>query len=177
MKYELTVRARPSPGNDLEARHSAFATALASLPPPWRLPSDLPFPQYRSEVGSAMSLTRHLGKGVRGSLFYDTPGPHRDSCGHDHVLELTFQANRTSAQDACLRILPAYAAAFQAYVGHVGIEELLHHDFPLPESKVDFRHQVFRIHQAMFLDKVLIDPEPPSGPDSDLLESRRRARA
>ena len=102
-----------------------------------------------------MSLTRHLGKGISGLLAYESPGLHRDSANHDHVLSLAFRGIPARVSEACTEILTAHVVAFNAYVGYVGLEELLHFDFPHTQGKVDARHQVYRVHQAMFLDETL----------------------
>lgn len=102
-----------------------------------------------------MSLSRYLGKGVRGELVYQTRQSCPDTGNADDVVSLSFDPGKMPLSIVLSEVFPQYLSAFDAYTGHVGDEEFLHRDFDAKQGRFDPRKAVFRLYQACYFDQTL----------------------
>jgi hypothetical protein len=129
---------------------------LRAIPKPWGLAGE-PGPKAPDpgrELIASVSLTGHLGKGIRGEVVYQFRRPFRDEGAADDFLSLSFNPERVLYQVLADHVFDQYVTTFGAYRGEVGDVAFTHKDCDAARN-VDFRNGVFRINPISFFDPLL----------------------
>lgn len=120
MTYRLNIRARPKPSQTVPARHAKIVEAARDLPAPWGLPATVP---PAREPGTApmtvVSLTRHLAKGLGGSLNYANRKHLPDEASADDWLTIDFDPRKVDYAGLIRAAFAGYVKVLGAYVGTV----------------------------------------------------------
>ncbi len=155
LRYSIRLRARPS--EPMSDRHERFLEAVTRIEPPWGWGPTAKGPALEDRKGSpfvVVSLSKFLGKGIRGSVDYIRRFSFSDDHGsEDDTLVLRFAANPTAYQDLVRNALPEYIRSLAAYRCLVGPEDLLHIDFE--EDTGDSRDTLYRFYPVTYVDAEL----------------------
>lgn len=163
MKFCLRLLARPG-NTKIEDRHKRLVDELKAIQGPWGLrPGSYPAPTCGTSLSGRFSLGKNLGKGIRGFVDYRYRGGLSDSSQCDDILDLEFNTQNIDFEKLVRDVFPCYAAAIDAYYGHIGACEFMYLDFERSRN-VDGRSSIIRFHQTAFFDAQFCERAMRMGP-------------
>lgn len=159
MKYELIVRSRAQKSESIAQKHARFFSELSKIPQPWGIGGSA-FPEPPDpgrNLGAGTSISKLLGKGISGRVYYVYRRDFEDLGMHDDFCDMSFNPERVDYKQLVCEVLPRLILAFHAYFAQVGDTEFGHMDFDAERTAGmgDTRFGVFRIRPVSFFDKIL----------------------
>ena len=127
---------------------------------PWGIGgADIPEPpDPGSNLGAGISISKLLGKGISGRVYYVYRRELEDLGMHDDFLDMSFNPEKVDYKQLVCEVLPTIIIAFNAYFVEVGDTEFCHVDFDAESAAGgDSRSRVYRIRPVFFLDNILCD--------------------
>lgn len=145
MKYQLMIRALPD-AVPAQLRHEAICRVFDSVGSLRCETKTVPDPGKQSHVEIALKGDPK----VRGSVTYQNRIYTRDEAEFDDYIQLTFDPKRLDLAEFVRDVFRPLCAASEAYVGYVGDEEFIYHDFERNRG-VNLRDSILRIYPIAFV--------------------------
>jgi hypothetical protein len=161
MKYELMIRSRAVKTDPIAAKHTRFFAELSKIPAPWGIagaPAPEP-PDPGRDLGAGVGISKLLGKGISGRVYYVLRRDFEDLGMHDDFLDMSFNPTKVDYKRLVQDELPKIISAFGAYFAELGDAEFVHIDFDAERQAGmgDTRFGVYRIRPVSFFDKTLCE--------------------
>ena len=161
MKYELMLRSRARKSEPIAEKHSRFFTEFSNIPAPWGIGENLiPVqPDPGRNLGAGINITKLLGKGISGRVYYVLRRNFEDLGMHDDFFDMSFNPKNVDFRSFVYDALPRLILAFDAYLARVGDVEFCYLDFDGERDAGlgDPRFGGYRIFPISFFDKTLCE--------------------
>lgn len=164
MKYDLVMRSWARCNESIAMKHEAVFTGLARVPPPWGIGEQTPpeAPDPGSSLGCGVTISRMLGKGIHGRVYYDFrrrfDGWEVTPDVHDDFLDMSFNPERVDYRQLVVDSAPQLALLLNAYIVEIGDAEFVHMDFNAIRQEPwegDRRLFVYRVFPVSFFDGMM----------------------
>tara|TARA_B100000745_G_C20081995_1_gene369638 strand:- start:168 stop:809 length:642 start_codon:yes stop_codon:yes gene_type:complete len=155
MKYYLQLRAIAYEDQTIQEKHSGLIAGLSELPNEWRLRADLLAPEAGNDPSAILSVTKLLGKGVKGNIIYQKRRPFTDKAVNDDYIDYRFNPAKVSYAELINTVVPSYILAFTPYYAKVNDEEFTYRDYEKERDLgSDPRYVLYRLPPVSFLDRT-----------------------
>ncbi len=154
MKYELILRCRPNPSENVKERHIAFLEVLKKLDENWAV-TGLPSAEEPVPGGSeSFSLKNHTPKSLTGDLRYSSRETLRNHGSSDDYLVFEFDTSYKGCKQLDLQFFKKLIESLSPYYMYLGDYEFTFID-KAKVRKMNLRESIHRFYPVTYFDKEL----------------------
>lgn len=163
IKYILGINSRVDDSISMEMKHQRVVNFLKQIHGEWGLDSTSEYlePKFGSDITAHFSLTKKLGKGIKGNIWYRYRRLITDDHSCDDRLWIDFNAKEVSFQDLINSVSIQYIKGFNAYLLWLFPESLIYdssyNNIPQSlKSRINYRKCLDFFYPFHFMDSILI---------------------